>query len=329
MFKNPEYTSLKVIFFVVVAVGVGYFAFNSAHKNSLNNTGQVIDIAQKSANTPEASSVYFSTAVGRIIDTDSSSPKIDPNGTSRVGSVSSSGSTTGNAQQATSSTGCKPTDPPSVHVVYPSAGSIFNLGSYNPLANLSIRWTECNINIPQRLVTVTLLDMNSLSVVNDTSPMPDTGGYMWPLPPIYPENAYYKVAVTIWTSSGGFTGLYGISPYFTIKNTQPKVWLDGAHFAVVNGGGFTNPFTISSTSICANGIYGADTSNPLLTTWFEYGLTNAFGTSTPHILQSTASGVSSQCMTGLTSNTNYYIRFVGQNSGGVYYSQGYAIVHTL
>ena len=62
-----------------------------------------------------------------------------------------------------------------------------------------------------------------------------------------------------------------------------------------------------------NGCYKVFNNN-LTSTWFEYGHTPAFGSSTIHVVQGYANGPTSMSVSNLTPNTVYYFRIVSQDN---------------
>lgn len=310
MFKNQELNSLKTIIILVVVVGAVFFTIKAMHKDTDINSAKVIG---KTEHINEVNNtVYTSTSIGKVIPVIAQTANTPTTETIETKQVSDS---------VSASSTCDATTAPFVNVLIPQGATIHPVSN-----NLKVKWQECNITIPQMKVTVTLVDMNTLSVMDDTSPMNDTGAYTFLLPNNLPANTHYKIAVTLWNSQSQFTGYSDLSSEFTITNLDPKIWLVGALYTP---GLFVNPFTITSNSICLSGIYSAGAGNQNLTTWFEYGLNQNYGYSTAPVLQNTLAGITPACISGLMSNTDYYVQMKAQNAAGTYTSQGYAIVHTL
>lgn len=75
--------------------------------------------------------------------------------------------------------------------------------------------------------------------------------------------------------------------------------------------------SINNTSANLNGTYDAQASST--NAWFEYGTTPALGSTTTVNNVGTGTGTYNDTLSGLTANTTYYFRIVGQNASGTAY----------
>jgi hypothetical protein len=81
----------------------------------------------------------------------------------------------------------------------------------------------------------------------------------------------------------------------------------------------TTASNVTNTTATLNGTYNAN--NAASTIWFEYGTTPALGNSTSaQSVSATSASSYNAGITGLTANTTYYFRAVGQNASGTSYA---------
>lgn len=123
------------------------------------------------------------------------------------------------------------------------------------------------------------------------------------LPRLEPNTTYHYRAVG--ENGGGTT--YGDDMTFTTTTVPPTVTTDAAS-------------GISTSGATLNGTVNAN--NDTTTVTFEYGLTTSYGTTTTAV-PGTATGLAntpvSLELTGLSNDTTYHYRVVGQNSAGTTY----------
>ena len=74
---------------------------------------------------------------------------------------------------------------------------------------------------------------------------------------------------------------------------------------------------VTSTSAAVDGYF--NNNGCTVSTYFDYGTTQSFGSQTGQINQSAVSGSMAQSLSGLSPNTTYYYRAVGQNCAGTNY----------
>jgi hypothetical protein len=72
--------------------------------------------------------------------------------------------------------------------------------------------------------------------------------------------------------------------------------------------------SVGTSSATLNGNWDANGFNT--TTWFEWGLTMSLGNTTGSVFQGLGTGTTASGLTGLSQNTTYYFRVVGQNING-------------
>jgi len=78
---------------------------------------------------------------------------------------------------------------------------------------------------------------------------------------------------------------------------------------------------LTDTGVTLNGLF-TNLFNDTTTAWFEYGLTDTYGTTTPSTVYSAVATVNySADLTGLPEKTTYHYRIVTQNSDGLFYGE--------
>jgi hypothetical protein len=111
---------------------------------------------------------------------------------------------------------------------------------------------------------------------------------------------YYFRAMAVADGPGYGTTLSFTTPSYTLPNMLT-----------------TSATNTQSTSATLNGFYNGNNGGTV-TTWFQYANNSSFigATNTPDISQTNNSGSFSANISGLSQNTTYYFRAIGQNSGG-------------
>jgi len=82
-----------------------------------------------------------------------------------------------------------------------------------------------------------------------------------------------------------------------------------------------DPSALTDTSVTLNGSF-TNPAGDTTTVWFEYGLTDAYGNSTPSAMYATDATIDHTAdLSSLTNKTIYHYRIVTQNSMGVFYGE--------
>lgn len=142
----------------------------------------------------------------------------------------------------------------------------------------------------------------------------------------YNQTTAPVTATSLGTLSEPLAGLAGATQYhFQARVQNPSGWAYGVDRTFTTGSNSAAAMTTNAAtnvelfSAQMNGTVTGDGGAPPVEVWFEYGLTTAYGSSTP-----SASGLSTGStffygLSGLTESTQYHYRAVGQNSVGVSY----------